>query len=299
VSHTRFPHPSRFRPLAAALLAVVPGCAPTGPGPGPDRAGFGVLVFSRTAGFRHDSIETGLEAIRGLGATSGFHVQATEDSKIFNDAGLAPFAAVVFLSTTGDVLDFAQQAAFERFIRRGGGYVGIHAAADTEYDWPWYGRLVGAYFKSHPAIQEATIVVADRVHPSTRMLPLRWTRTDEWYCFRANPRGAVHVLAVLDERTYEGGGMGHDHPIAWCHEVDGGRAWYTGGGHTKESFREPLFLEHVLGGIRWAAGAVAGDAGATVFQDPLTPALSPSPQPSPGGRGSGGLPLLPSIPLVP
>jgi len=225
---------------------------------------FDVLVFSKTAGFRHASIPDGIEAIRQLGADHGFTVTATEDAGAFTSDNLAQYEAVVFLSTTGDVLNAEQQAAFEDYIRSGGGFVGIHAAADTEYDWPWYGRLVGAYFQSHPAIQQATVSVTDPNHPSTRSLPRDWVRTDEWYDYRTNPRGDVHVLAELEETTYSGGLMGADHPIAWCHNYDGGRAWYTGGGHTSESYREPAFLAHLLGGIETAAGAVEADCSATV-----------------------------------
>jgi cytochrome c len=228
--------------------------------------GFDVLVFSRTAGFRHDSIPDGIGALTELGAEHGFEVVATEDPEAFTDENLGRFAAVVFLSTTGDVLAPAQEQAFQRYIEGGGGYVGIHAASDTEYEWPWYGELVGAYFSSHPAVQNATIKVADPADPSTRNLPRRWERRDEWYSFRRNPRGKVHVLATLDESTYEAGGgrMGHDHPIAWRHRVGEGRAWYTAGGHTRESYSEPLFREHILGGVLFAAGAVPADAGATV-----------------------------------
>jgi cytochrome c len=224
---------------------------------------FDVLVFSKTAGFRHDSIPVGVDRIRQLGAANRFRVDATEDASAFRANNLRQYEAVVFLSTTGDVLNAAQQRAFENYIHDGGGFVGIHAAADTEYDWPFYGRLVGAYFKSHPAIQEATIKVADRLHPSTSHLPERWVRTDEWYDYRTNPRGNVHVLATLDETTYEGANFGPDHPIAWCHPFEGGRSWYTGGGHTRESFGEPAFQRHLLGGIRWAAGDVGGDCTAT------------------------------------
>ena len=213
-----------------------------------------VLVFSKTAGFRHDSIPDGIAALRRLGAEQGFAVDATEDASVFDDARLAPYAAVVFLLTTGDVLDDGQQAAFQRYIEKGRGFVGVHSAADTEYDWAWYGGLIGAYFQSHPAIQPGTIRIADPVHASTRGLPAVWNRTDEWYNFRANPRDRVHVLAVLDETTYSGGTMGSDHPIAWCQFYDGGRAWYTALGHTSESYSEPLFLGHLLGGIQFAAG---------------------------------------------
>jgi type 1 glutamine amidotransferase len=218
-----------------------------------------VLVFSKTLGFRHDSIPAGITAIRSLGRANGFTVTATEDPSAFTRKGLRRFDAVVFLNTTGDVLAPRQQAAFKSFIRGGRGWVGIHSAADTEYGWPFYGGLLGAYFKSHPAIQPAAIDVVDRSHPSTRRLPVRWNRTDEWYDFAADPRGSVHVLATLDESTYSGGTMGADHPIAWCHSYRGGRAWYTAGGHTIEAYSEPLFRTHLLGGILWAAGLAKGD----------------------------------------
>jgi type 1 glutamine amidotransferase len=217
-----------------------------------------VLVFSKTAGFRHDSIPAGIAAIRSLGRANGFSVTATENAKAFTVKRLRDFDAVIFLSTTGDVLAPRQQKAFRSYIKRGGGWVGVHSAADTEYDWPFYGGLLGAYFLSHPAIQPAAIDVTDRSHPSTKPLPARWTRTDEWYDFRSNPRGTVHVLATLDESTYSGGTMGADHPIAWCHRFKGGRAWYTAGGHTIESYSEPDFRRHLLGGILWAAGIAKG-----------------------------------------
>ena len=233
---------------AALALGLFLAGPPAGETPGR------ILVFSRTTGFRHDSIPDGIAAIRSLGAQHGFTVDATEDPSVFDDAALAPYAAVVFLSTTGDVLDDVQQAAFQRFIAKGRGFVGVHSAADTEYDWAWYGGLVGAYFKSHPAIQPASIRIADASHDSTRALPASWDRTDEWYNFQSNPRGRVHVLATLDEKTYSGGDMGEDHPIAWCQFYQGGRAWYTALGHTRDTYSEPLFLAHLLGGIRFAAG---------------------------------------------
>ncbi|MFJ1968438.1 ThuA domain-containing protein [Streptomyces sp. NPDC087903] len=218
-----------------------------------------VLVFSKTAGFRHDSIAEGVAAVRQLGETSGFTVDATEDADAFTARNLRRYDAVVFLSTTGDVLDPAQQTAFEGYIRHGGGYAGIHAAADTEYDWEFYGGLVGAYFQSHPAIQPATVAVEDRAHPATSGLTARWERTDEWYDYRSNPRDRVHVLASLDEASYTGGTMNGDHPIAWCQTYRGGRAFYTGGGHTKEAFADPAFRRHLTGGILYAIGDVQAD----------------------------------------
>jgi type 1 glutamine amidotransferase len=215
-----------------------------------------ILLFTKTAAFRHASIPAAIAAIRELGAANGFEVDATESSAAFSDTNLARYNAVVFLLTTGDVLDESHQSAFERFVRGGGGFAGVHSATDTEYGWDWYGGLVGAYFKNHPQIQRATMDVASGRHPSTAGIPRGWTRTDEWYNFATNPRPSVHVLATLDETTYSPGpgAMGTDHPIAWWHAYQGGRAWYTAGGHTDEAYSDPLFRRHLLGGIRYAAG---------------------------------------------
>ncbi|MDT0265330.1 ThuA domain-containing protein [Streptomyces sp. DSM 44915] len=248
---------ARVGAVALALTLGAGGIAAAHPGHGEET--FQALVFSKTEGFRHDSIPAGIAAIEALGADHGFDVTATEDAAVFNDADLADYEVVIWLSTTGDVLDDDQQAAFERYITNGGGYAGVHAAADTEYDWPWYGELVGGYFAGHPEPQTATIHVEDADHPSTAALPAEWERHDEWYDYAPNPRGHAHVLATLDEGSYQGGTMGDDHPIAWCSEVDAGRAWYTGLGHTAESFAEPAFLAHLLGGIRSAAGVVEAD----------------------------------------
>jgi type 1 glutamine amidotransferase len=237
---------------SALFLGVTPAASPEGaPAAGPR-----ILVFTKTTGFRHDSIPAAIKAVRELGSANGLAVDATEDSTAFSDGNLARYDAVVFLLTTGDVLDESQGRAFERFIRRGGGFAGVHSAADTEYGWSWYGRLVGAYFRSHPQVQRASIHVEDARHPSTAGLPRRWTRTDEWYNLARNPRPSVHVLAAVDETSYSPGpgAMGADHPTAWWHAYQGGRAWYTAGGHTAESYADPLFRRHLLGGIRYAAG---------------------------------------------
>jgi len=223
-----------------------------------------VLVYSHTAGFRHDSIEEGVALVKSLGEEHDFKVDATEDSLFFAANDLSKYAAVIFMNTNRNVLDEAGQAAFEQYIQQGGGFVGVHSAAATEYDWEWYGQLVGAYFKDHPKPQEAKVIITDNVHPSTAHLPKEWTHFDEWYNYRTNPRESVHVLATLKEKSYEGGTMGHDHPIAWAHEFDGGRSWYTGLGHTKEVYSDPLFQQHLLGGIEWAAGEVEGEAKATL-----------------------------------
>ncbi|GAA2657842.1 ThuA domain-containing protein [Streptomyces vastus] len=269
------------------------------------RADGRVLVFSKTAGFRHDSIPDGIAAVKDLGAEGGFTVDATEDGGAFTSRNLAKYDAVVFLSTTGDVLNEAQQSAFEGYIRRGGGYVGIHAAADTEYDWAFYGGLAGAYFQSHPAIQPARIDVEDHAHPATSHLGEAWDRTDEWYNYRSNPRDRAHILASLDESSYTGGTMNGDHPIAWCQNYQGGRAFYTGIGHTKESYADPAARRHLLGGVRWAIGAAEADCrpenGYRPLFDGTAQSLSAWKQAGPGSftlgddgtlTSSGGLGML-------
>lgn len=216
-----------------------------------------VLVFSRTTGYRHEAIPASIEAIRQLGMENGFAVTATEDPAMFTDATLAGFDVVVFSSTTGDVLDGEQQAALERFVQAGHGWVGIHSASDTEYDWAWYGQLVGAYFLSHPpGMPVAQLDVEATDHAATAHLPARLEMTDEWYNFRTNPRAEVNVLLRIDESTYAPGegAMGTDHPMAWYHEFDGGRAFYTALGHAIAQYSDPRFTQHILGGIRWAAG---------------------------------------------
>jgi type 1 glutamine amidotransferase len=224
---------------------------------------FRLLVFTKTTGHHHDSIPEARDMVRKLAAGNNFTADFTDDASTFNDANLAKYAAVMFLLTTGELLNPEQQAAFERYIRAGHGYVGVHAAADAEYDWPFYGELLGAYFKNHPMypypeVQKGVVHVEDPTHPSTYFLPKTWVRTDEWYNYRTNPRGKAHILLTLDESTYKGANMGPDHPIAWCQNYAGGRSWYTGLGHTIESYHEPLFMRHVLGGIQWAAGAKPG-----------------------------------------
>jgi len=240
--------------LAGSTAAgAASGGSTGGVGGGGPRNGVSLLVFSRTVEYRHDSIPAGVQALTKLAADRGWQLAATEDASKFSDAGLAPYNAVIFLSTTGDVLDDAEQAAFERFIRAGKGFIGIHSATDTEYDWAWYGGLVGAYFREHPMVQAADVLVEDAANPATVGLPNPWRRTDEWYAFKSNPRPNVHVLLSLDEHSYSpgSGNMNGDHPIAWCHEYDGGRAFYTGLGHTSESFSDPLFIGQLAGAVTW------------------------------------------------
>jgi type 1 glutamine amidotransferase len=207
-----------------------------------------LLVYTRTTGFRHDSIPAGVSAFRGM---AGFSVDATEDPGVFRGRTLHGYAAIVFLSTSGKVLDDAGRAALIEYIAAGGAWLGIHGASTTEYGWPWFGDLVGARFDEHPPVQAGAITIADHGHPATEHLETPWIRLDEWYAFRDNPRPRVHVLLTVDETSYEGGTMGADHPIAWCHERLGGRSFYTALGHTEESFAEPAFLRHLAGALSW------------------------------------------------
>ncbi|RAO35766.1 Endo-1,4-beta-xylanase [Micromonospora saelicesensis] len=261
----------RLRPVlgaAMAALAVIACTTPATPASAAD-APYDVLVFSKTAGFRHDAIPVGIQTIRDLGAANNFTVTATEDAAAFTTSNLNQYEAVVFLNTTGDVLNASQQTAFESYIGSGRGYVGVHAAADTEYDWPFYGNLVGAWFASHPAIQQANMKVEDRGHAATAHLPQTWTRTDEWYNYRTNARSSAHVLATLDESSYSGGGMGADHPLSWCKSYSGGRSFYTGAGHTQASYSESGFRNHLLGGIRYASGRSKADCRPETGYTPL------------------------------
>lgn len=215
-----------------------------------------VLLFSETRNFRHSSIPDALITIEALAASVAIQTDRANDSEgVFTDSNLERYDAVAWVLTSGDVLNANEQAAFERYIRSGGGYLGIHAASDTEYSWPWYGALVGAYFDRHPEIQTATQVVEDESHLSTAHLNSTWTRTDEWYDYRTNPRAQVNVLLSLDEGSYSGGRMGNDHPSAWYQDYDNGKSWYTGGGHTTSSYAEPEFRAHLLGGLRYVTGS--------------------------------------------
>ena len=213
-----------------------------------------VLVFSKTAGFKHSSIGVGVAAVQKLGAENKFEVDTTTNSASFTPQNLEKYSAVIFMNTTGDVLNDEQQKTFEQFINSGKGFVGVHSATDTEYGWPWYNKLVGAYFVSHPEQQMATLNVVDRKTIATKHLPEVWNRKDEWYNFKdINPD--IKVLITIDETTYKGGKNDNKHPMAWYHDFDGGRSFYTELGHVEESYTDPLFLSHLLGGIKYALGA--------------------------------------------
>ena len=206
------------------------------------------MLYTRTAGFRHDSIPAAIDALTQALDRSGIAVVVSDEPGAVS-GGLDAYSAVVFLMTTGDAVDGPGQAALEQFVRDGGGWVGVHSAADTEYEWPFYGELVAAYFAGHPDIQPATVRIEVADHEATTGLPLEWSRVDEWYNFQLNPRPLVRVLATVDETTYAGGTMAPDHPESWCHFVGNGTAFYTALGHTEQEWTDPAFVGHVVGGI--------------------------------------------------
>ena len=231
-----------------------------------------ILVYSRTTGYRHASIPAGIKALERLGWEHGFEVEASEGVHSFRSGRLERYDAVVFLSTSGAVLDGPGRSALTHYLKQGGSWLGIHAASTTEYDWPWFEGLVGAWFDQHPEIQPAVLTVEDREHPATEHLGATWQRTDEWYAFRTNPRDRaeaenLRVLLTVDETTYHGGTMGPDHPLAWCHEYGGGRSFYTALGHAEETYQDPEFLTHVLGALRWL-GVEMGEGSETGSRTP-------------------------------
>lgn len=212
-----------------------------------------VLIFTKATGYQHESTPEAAATLRQQLEREGLKVEVDDDARSFTRDGLARFGAVIWLSTSGNVLAPDQRAAFQGFIAGGGHYVGIHGASATELDWPWYADLVGARFTGHPELQPARLVVEDRLHPATAHLSAEWFREDEWYELDRNPRARARVLISVDESSYRGGGMG-DHPLVWCQELGTSRSFYSALGHSAEHFREPLFQEHLLGGVRWVLG---------------------------------------------
>lgn len=210
---------------------------------------FSVLIFTKTSGFvHHQAISAGVKMIPNIGEKNKFNVYHTNNSKDINEENLKKFKSIIFLNTTLNVLDETEQKAFKNFIRRGGGFIGIHSAADTEYDWPWYGKLVGGYFKSHPSVQKAQIKTINKNHISTLHLDDTWEIEEEWYNFKEiNPN--IIVLLNLDETSYKGGENGHNHPITWYHNYDGGKSFYTGLGHKPETYSDERFIQLLTGGI--------------------------------------------------
>jgi len=234
---------------------------------------FKVLLITKTAGWQHKSIPDGIKAIYKLAAAHNFGVKLQQSAIKITDDELKNFDAVIFLSTTGDIFDDDEQAAFERFIESGKGFVGIHAAADTEYKWKWYNKLVGRMFHIHPAQQTAKLNIIDHNFPEFEHFPNTMLWTDEWYEFGKEQVSDLHYLITVDENSYNpkvvwrnrdvdtkgnkidrtGVGMGKFHPISWYHKFDGGRAFYTALGHIGANYENQWFLDHLFGGIYWAA----------------------------------------------
>ncbi len=225
---------------------------------------FKALLITKTAGWHHESINQGVEAIKALAVRNFFDVQWHQDAVDITDNYLKNFQVIIFLNTTGDIFKEEEQKSIERFIQSGKGYVGIHSASDTEYEWPWYTKLVGRMFHIHPVIQTAKINLTSTKFPGLQGFTDRPLWTDEWYEFLPETTTGLNYILSVDESTYnpkadwasknvKGIGMGNFHPIAWYHEFDGGRSFYTALGHVPAIYSEPAFLNHIYAGIYWAA----------------------------------------------
>nr|WP_221382847.1 ThuA domain-containing protein [Actinoplanes polyasparticus] len=256
--------------LIAGMLLSLALVAPASAAPA-----FRALLFTKTAGYRHDSIPAGISMFQQQAAANNFELVHSEDAGVFTPANLATFDVLIMFQTSGMVwTSAAQRQAVEGYLSSGKGIVAVHNATDMgiEGEYPWWDQTVnaGAHMPEHsPGVLQGTAIVADKKHPSTASLPDRWIRNEEWYNFDRNPRGDVHVLVTADERTYNPGSraMGPDHPISWCRNTAGGRVWATGMGHAAESYSETNFRNHVLGGVKWAAGAEPGECGGTVWSN--------------------------------
>src|SRR5690606_14043621 len=256
--------------LAFTLAPVTMATAADDPVPADEE--HKVLIFTKTTQFRHtEAITQGTPVLEAAFAEVGIASDHTEDSSVFNDEDLAQYDALVMFQTSGDPWNADEKAALEPYQRAAAGSVAIHKASHMRGDSQCWEAMLGALAPGHAATGnstglQGTVRVADRTRPSTEHLPQRWTRADEWYNYAANVRGNAHVLATMDETTYDPGGnrMGYDHPISWCRAYDGGRAWMTGMGHFGAHYTdEPDFVQHVVGGVQWAAGLVEGDCGGT------------------------------------
>ena len=211
------------------------------------------LLFTRTIGKRHASLQPAIDAFEALARAQGWTLTHSEDGASFSPERLVRHAVVVLLNTTGDVLNAEQRESFEDYVAQGGGVLAIHAPSVIDFDWPWYERLIGARFTQHPEPQHGAVEVEDAEHPAMRGIPQRWQLHDQWYDFEQSPRAHVTVLASVDESSYEGGKMGKDHPIIWCHEALGGRSFYCGLGHDSALYSDPLFVAHLAAAVRWCA----------------------------------------------
>lgn len=223
---------------------------------------FKALLVTTTRGWHHESLHYGVVALEELARKNFFDVVLFENPNGFTDDYLKQFQVVIFLNTTGDIFDSAAQKVMERFIQSGKGFVGIHSASDTEYDWDWYTKLVGRMFVIHPAVQTARVNILDTSFPGLQGFSGNKLWTDEWYQFSPEKTAGLNYILAVDETTYnpkadwgtkKGEGMGKLHPIAWYHNYDGGRAFYTALGHIPANFSDPIFLNHLYAGIFWAA----------------------------------------------
>ncbi|WP_380166687.1 ThuA domain-containing protein [Jannaschia sp. R86511] len=262
--------------LAALLAATTVAAAPATAAVVEEEADANVLIFTKTTQFRHtEAIVEGTPVLQAAFAEAGIDSVHTEDSSVFNDEDLAAYDALVMFQTSGDPWNAEEKAALERYQQAGGGIVAIHNATDMRGSYAWWDDMIGALMPGHAATGNSpglpgTVVVEDQVHPSTEHLPQRWDRADEWYNYSANVRGEAHVLATMDESTYDAGGnaMGYDHPISWCRPYDGGRSWMTGMGHFGAHYTdEPALVQHIVGGVEWAAGLAEGDCGGTDWSE--------------------------------
>lgn len=223
---------------------------------------FNVLLFTKTAGWHHKSINAGVTAFEKMAKNHHFAVDWQEDARLINAENLAKFDVVVFLQTTADILNDEQQEALRKYVQSGKGFVGIHAAADTEYSWPWYGKLVGRRFVIHPVIQTARLNIINRKFPGLEYFPDSVLWTEEWYEYGPEESENLNYIMSVDESTFEtkadwghakGDGMGDFHPISWYQEIEGGRSFYTGLGHMPATYDNKAFIEHIFGGLYWAA----------------------------------------------
>lgn len=254
--------------IAALIGAAAVPAAAQDEVSGPAAAGEtgAILVYSRTAGYRHASIGASWAAIAEIAQARGWSVTFTEDPSWFDAERLEQFDVAVFAMPSGNTLSSEQQSAFRSFIEEGGGFVGLHSAGDGSMTWDWYAsELIGARFIGHPlnpGVRSGTIIVEDDSHPATASLPSPWYRNDEWYSFDASVRGRFHVLAAIDEGSYVQGNwndgvalsMGDDHPVIWNRCVGEGRSFYSALGHTDESYAEDGVRDVIAGGISWAMG---------------------------------------------
>ena len=211
---------------------------------------YSVLVITETKGWVHDSIESGLKLIQNIGNKNNFNVYHSDNSSVITYKNLKEIKTIIFLNTTEEILTDVEQKVMESFIKSGKGFVGVHAAADTEYNWQWYGKLVGAYYRNHPEVMNGKILTIN--HKITNHLDSEWEIEDEWYNFDY-VNYDINILLHLDEDSYIGGEHPDYHPITWYHEYDGGRSFYTALGHSKEVFKDKRFIELLEKGILYAS----------------------------------------------